>query len=434
MNISTPRLRTNSGGKKWRTNLQLGAGLVAVSFLAASCSGGPTGSSGSTESGAGAAKPASSITSIDYFTDATSSAAFQKVLSTCATKTGIKINRQSLPLKELLPKVLQGASSGTMPNLAFVDNVNVQQLAQTGALTPISNYGFDLSGFAPGIVAATTLNGKNYGVSPAINTLALFYNKDMFAAAGLKPPTTWDELKTDAAALKTPNRYGLALSAPASEEGTWQFLPFFWSNGGDLTNLTSPKSVEALSFITSLVKDGSMSQSVVNWAQADVADQFIAGNTAMMINGPWNISKIDKSGKVKYGIVPIPVPKAGATLTVPLGGEVGVIPVSGGSTQAAAAKVLKCMTDTDQMLQWAMGNTRIAPRDTTAKQEIVKLPVLAPFAETVRTSRARTTGLGLKYPVISQALWTAIQSALTSTETPEAALKTAQTTVDSSAK
>ena len=182
MNISTPRPRTNGGGKKRHTNLQLGAGLIAVSLLATSC-GGSTSNSGATESGAAAAKPASSITSIDYFTDATSSAAFQKVLGTCTTQTGIKINRQSLPLKELLPKVLQGASSGTMPNLAFVDNVNVQQLAQTGALTSIGDYGFDLSGFAPGIVAATTLDGKNYGVSPAINTLALFYNKDMFAAA-----------------------------------------------------------------------------------------------------------------------------------------------------------------------------------------------------------------------------------------------------------
>lgn len=423
MNTSTTGRRTSGNGKKWRTNLQLGAGLAAVTLLATSCTGGSAGS------GAAGVKPASSITSIDYFTDATSSGAFQKVLDTCAAQTGIKISRQSLPLKELLPKVLQGASSRTMPNLAFVDNVNVQQLAETGALTPIESYGFDLSGFAPGIVAATTLNGKNYGVSPAINTLGLFYNKDMFAAAGLKPPTTWAELKADAAALKTPDRYGLAVSAPASEEGTWQFLPFFWSNGGDLKNLTSPKSVEALSFVTGLVKDGSMSQSVVNWAQADVADQFIAGNTAMMINGPWNISKIDKSGKVKYGIVPIPVPKARDTLTVPLGGEVGVIPVSGGSTQAAAAKVLKCMTDNDQMLQWATGNTRVAPREATAKQETASLPVLAPFAETVRTARARTTGLGAKYPVISQALWTAIQSALTESQTPEAALAAAQKAV-----
>ena len=407
--------------------LALGAGILGMSLVMSACSGTTpgTGSSGPAASVA----PASSITEIDYFTDATSSDAFKKVLDTCSTQTGVTIQRQSLPLKELLPKVLQGASSGTMPDLAFVDNVNVQQLAETGALSPIDDYGFDLSGYVKGIVDATTLNGKNYGVSPAINTLALFYNKKMFADAGLTPPTTWDELTKDAKALTSGSRYGFAVSAPASEEGTWQFLPFFWSNGGDLTKLTAAPSVDALTYLTSFVKDGSMSQSVVNWAQADVADQFIAGNAAMMINGPWNISKIDKSGKVDYGIVPIPTPKAGQDPVVPLGGEVGVIPATGAPTQAAAAEVLKCMTADAQMLKWAEGNTRIAPRASTAAEEIKAMPVLAPFATTVTTARARTTGLGAKYPVISQALWTAIQSALTGAQSPEAALQAAQKSV-----
>ena len=397
--------------------------------LALSACGGTAAPDASGTGAAASVAPASSITEIDYFTDATSSDAFQKVLDTCSTQTGITIKRQSLPLKELLPKVLQGASSGTMPDLAFVDNVNVQQLAETGALSPIDDYGFDLTGYVKGIVDATTLDGKNYGVSPAINTLALFYNKTMFAEAGLTPPTTWDELKSDAAALTTGSRYGFAVSAPASEEGTWQFLPFFWSNGGDLTKLTDAASVEALTYLTSFVKDGSMSQSVVNWAQADVADQFIAGNAAMMINGPWNISKIDKSGAVDYGIIPIPTPKAGQDPVVPLGGEVGVVPVTGAATQAAAAEVLKCMTADAQMLEWAEGNTRIAPRESTAAEEIKALPVLAPFATTVKTARARTTGLGTQYPVISQALWTAIQAALTGAESPEAALQTAQQSI-----
>lgn len=408
-----------------RRLLALGAGILGTSLVVSACSGTTAPGTGSSAPAASVA-PASSITEIDYFTDATSSAAFKKVLDTCSTQTGVTIQRQSLPLKELLPKVLQGASSGTMPDLAFVDNVNVQQLAETGALTPIDDYGFDLSGYVKGIVDATTLDGKNYGVSPAINTLALFYNKTMFADAGLTPPTTWDELKTDAAALTSGSRYGFAVSAPASEEGTWQFLPFFWSNGGDLTKLTDAPSVEALTYLTSFVKDGSMSQSVVNWTQADVADQFIAGNAAMMINGPWNISKIDKSGMVDYGIIPIPTPKAGQDLVVPLGGEVGVIPATGAATQAAAAEVLKCMTEDAQMLEWAGGNTRIAPRESTATEEIKALPVLAPFATTVKTARARTTGLGAQYPVISQALWTAIQSALTGAQSPEAALQAAQ--------
>jgi len=87
------------------------------------------------------------------------------------------------------------------------------------------------------------------------------------------------------------------------------------------------------------------------------------------------------------------------------------------------------MTADAQMLKWAEGNTRIAPRASTAAEEIKAMPVLAPFAKTVLTARARTTGLGAKYPVISQALWTAIQSALTGAQSPEAALQAAQKSV-----
>ena len=78
----------------------------------------------------------------------------------------------------------------------------------------------------------------------------------------------------------------LALSAPATYEGTWQFLPFMWSNGGDERNLATPKVAAALQFLVDMKNDGSMSDSVVNWSQGDVNDQFKAGDAAMMVNGP----------------------------------------------------------------------------------------------------------------------------------------------------
>ena len=92
----------------------------------------------------------------------------------------------------------------------------------------------------------------------------------MLAQAGVTPPTTWDELKAAAAKLTSGNRYGVAFSALANYEGTWQFLPFMWSNGGDETNIASPQVAEALQLWVDLVGSGSASRSVVNWTQADV--------------------------------------------------------------------------------------------------------------------------------------------------------------------
>ena len=78
------------------------------------------------------------------------------------------------------------------------------------------------------------------------NTIGLFYNKDLLAKAGVTPPTTWAELRTTAKKLTSGSTYGLAFSAPANYEGTWQFLPFMWSNGGDEKNIATPETAQAL--------------------------------------------------------------------------------------------------------------------------------------------------------------------------------------------
>lgn len=157
---------------------------------------------------------------------------------------------------------------------------------------------------------ASTYQGKLYGLQPVTNTLGLFYNKDMLDKAGVKPPTTWAELKSAAKKLTSGRRYGIAFAAPATYEGTWQFLPFMWSNGGDEKDIATPRTAQALQLWVDLVKDGSASKSVVSWAQADADDQFAAGNAAMMINGPWQFPVLDKKTSLHYDVVQIPVPKA----------------------------------------------------------------------------------------------------------------------------
>ena len=79
-----------------------------------------------------------------------------------------------------------------------------------------------------------------------MNTIALFYNKKVLAEAGVTPPKTWDELQSAAAKLTKGDQYGFAVDANATYEGTWQFLPFMWSNGGDEKDIATPETAEAL--------------------------------------------------------------------------------------------------------------------------------------------------------------------------------------------
>ncbi|WP_328456212.1 sugar ABC transporter substrate-binding protein [Amycolatopsis sp. NBC_00438] len=392
--------------------------LVASAALLTACS--PTAPPSSN------APAATSITELDYYADEQGSAAWQKVLDACAAQTGIRIERRTVPTAQMLPKILQGASSKTLPDLLFTDNPTLQQVAATGALTPLSDYGISADGYYPGIVKAGTYRDKLYGVAPGVNGLALIYNKDLLTAAGVRPPSTWDELTAAAAGLTGDGKYGLAFSAIPSEEGTWQFLPFFWSNGAELSRLDSPQSTQALAYVTGLVTSGSASKSVVTWNQNDVADQFVAGNAAMMVNGSWNLARLDEQKSLHYGVVPIPVPKAGAKPVVALGGEVGAVPVTGGPTQQAAGKVLTCVLAEPTMLQWSKAHAYVPSKTAVAAKFGAEQPAMRAFVDEVGSARSRTAELGEKYPKVSQALADAIQASLTGKLPADQALKTAQ--------
>lgn len=369
---------------------------------------------------------ATSITELDYYTDQNGSAAWQQNLDTCSKQTGITIQRQNVPTSQLLPKVLQAAGSHTLPNLLFTDNPTVQQIASTGALTPITDYGISADGYYDGIRDAGTYQGKVYGLAPGVNGLALFYNKDMLAAAGVQPPSTWDELKSASAKLTKDGKYGLAFSAIPSEEGVWQYLPFFWSNGGDLSKLDSPQGVAALQYVTDLVSSGSASKSALNWNQNDVADQFVSGNAAMMINGSWNLNKLDADKALHYGIVPMPTPQAGGKPTVALGGEIGTVPVTSQAGQQAAGKVLSCLLSDQNMTTWDTAHSLVPGRKDVAAKYAQQYPEMQSFVAEVETAKSRTAVLGAKYQPLSTALGTAIQSALTGQKSPAQALAEAQ--------
>ncbi len=308
------------GARSRTLQLATAAALTLPLALAACGSSGNGGSSGSSGG------KVTSLRVLDYYNNEPDKTVYTNVLNACGSANGVTIQREAVPGASLIPKVLQQSSSRTLPDVLMLDNPDLQQIAASGALTPLSDYGLSADGYIKGVVDASTYQGKLYGLQPITNSIALFYNKDILAKAGITPPKTWDELRADAKKLTAGKQYGIAFSAPANYEGTWQFLPFMWSNGGDEKNIATPQTADALQLWVDLVKDGSASKSVVNWTQADVNDQFKAGNAAMMINGPWQFPVLNAAKNLHYGVVPTPAPHAGATVVSPLGGETWTVP------------------------------------------------------------------------------------------------------------
>ncbi|MCA4131738.1 extracellular solute-binding protein [Arthrobacter sp. M4] len=359
------------------------------------------------------------LTVLDYYNNEPDKTHIQKALDKCASELGVTLKRETVPGKDLIQKVLQRSSSRTLPDVLMLDNPDVQEIAATGGLSPLSDYGVNTSGFAQGMLDAATYEGKVYGLAPTANTLGLFYNKEMLAAAGIQPPKTWDELKAAAAKLTTGDRYGLAFSAIATYEGSWQFLPFMWTNGGDETDLKSAKVAESLKLIDDLVASGSASKSVVNWSQADVRDQFAAGKAAMMINGPWQIPSLAKTPTISWEAVQVPVHEAGQIPVAPLGGEVWTVPLTGNKDkQAKAAKLVECITSDENQLALAKERFTVPTRTALAGDYVKAVPQMAAFTDQVSHARSRTGKLGKEWPKAATVMYTAIQLALTDQATP----------------
>jgi multiple sugar transport system substrate-binding protein len=390
-----------------------------VPLTLAACGGGSNGA-GSESS---ATQTVSSLTVLDYYTDEPGKSNIDAQLQKCGTSIGVAtVDHQSVPGPTLIQKVLQQASSKTLPDMLMLDNPDIQQIAEAGALMPLGDFGINAEGYAPGPVSAATYDGQLYGLQPGANTLAIFYHKDVLAKAGVQPPKTWAELKTTAKKLTTDKQYGFAFNATADYEGAWQFLPPMWTNGGDETDLKSPQVAEALQLWKDLVDEGSVSKSAVNWKQSDVNDQFIAGKTAMMLNGPWQIPALQKA-KVDFGVAPFPVNKPDQTSIAPLGGEAWTVPVTGDEAKMAkAAELVKCMnTDENQMLRAKQGGL-VPTKLALAEQYKTEVPSMAGFTDVVGNARARTGKLGAKWPETAKVIYTGMQLVLTGQAAPADAM------------
>ncbi|MFD7996766.1 ABC transporter substrate-binding protein [Streptomyces mexicanus] len=349
-----------------------------------------------------------------------------EAMARCGKRLGITVEQQSVPAAQVMTKALRMASSRSLPDIVQFDASEMPTFAEAGGLIDLRTLGLSTRDIPRGIVDFGSYKGTYYGAARSVNTLALFYNKDVLRQAGMPVPTTWDELRASAKKLTRGKRYGLALSAGGAEDGVFQFLPFMWSNGGDERRLDGPRVAQALDFWKSLLKDGSLSKSTVSWTQADVNDQFMAGNAAMMINGPWQVETLNTDKSLHWGIARIPVPRAGAASVGPLGGAVLTVPNTGDAgRERMAGRIVACLSSEQEQLTYALNSWMVPANEKAAAVWRQRVPELQALAGQVAAARSRTAELGAGWSSVSLALQSAFQSALTG-QSSQAALKRAQ--------
>lgn len=381
----------------------------------------------------GSSGPASAnhLRIVDYYNTPSDDVIISRTFDEATHKVGVEYTREKFPGDQLIAKVLQMGASHSMPDILMLDSPDLQQVAASGALTPLTDYGISTKGFSDQVADVGMYDGKLYGIAPCVNTIALFYDAAALDRAGVSTPSTWDELRDAAKELTGDGRYGLAFSAIATYEGAFQFLPFMWSNGGDETRLEDPKVYEASSFWADLVADGSVSRSVVNWGQGDVMDQFKAGNAAMCVNGPWNVPGLSSdTPDLDWDVAILPAPTSGAESIAPLGGEVWTIPATGDAEkQKQAGQVLKEFVSPDHQLTMAAARSTIPGDKKAAAQFADKHEELRTFVEQAASARSRTAKLGDLWPKTAKGIYTANQKVLVDGTSPTEAFEYGERTI-----
>jgi multiple sugar transport system substrate-binding protein len=402
------------------------ARLIGAAVLAAAVIGGVTACSGS---GSGSTSSAGgTYTFWDPYPQFDASADWTKLVEQCGTDAGVTVKRTAYDTSALTSKALLAGQQGNSPDLLLVDNPVVSTLVEAGILTTTAENKLDTSQIQKNIIAAGVVDGKTYGVPIGANTLALYYNKKVLSAAGVDIATVkdWSSLTDALAKVTAAGKKGITFSAIGTEEGSFQFLPWFWGAGADLTKLDSSKAVSALSLWTDWVKKGYAPNSVINNTQTTSWQEFATGDFAFGENGTWQLGNVKKAG-IDYGILTIPAIDGGDA-AAPTGGEFMTIPVQKDTARyATSAKIAKCLTSTKSFVKTDNTLSYIAPTTAAQKEQVAQNPDLEPWVKAVAAAKGRTSdNLGTKYPKISQQMWGAVQNALSGSQTPEAALKTAQ--------
>ena len=168
--------------------------------------------------------------------------------------------------------------------MVFLDNPAVPEASASGLLATARHRRYRTPGDADANLAGPgTVDGKTYGVPIGANTLGLYYNEDILKKAGVDPATITDWASLNAALEKVTKAgdKGITFAGVPGEEGTFQFLPWFWGAGANLKDIGSAQAVQAGQLVSDWVAKGYAPKSAITDNQSASWDQFLTGDVRL---------------------------------------------------------------------------------------------------------------------------------------------------------
>ncbi|WP_236240475.1 extracellular solute-binding protein [Streptomyces sp. CC228A] len=374
--------------------------LVASLALAATACGGG--------SGDGDKKAADGPVTITWWdtSDATNEApTYKKLIEKFeAANKDIKVKYQNVPFAEAEQKYKTAAQAGNAPDVLRADVGWTAGLAELQYLAPLDGTPAvkEIGSFNQGLVDGAKVDGKLYGVPQVTDALALLYNKEVFAKAGVQPPKTWAELSTAAKTIKDKTGVDGIYLNPDS----YFALPFLYGEGGLMVDTDNKKITvndergkKAVQTVVDMIKSGVAVKPDYTDGYNNMQAAFKDGKVAMVVNGPWSTAD-DLTGKAfknkdNLGVAAVPAGSSGQAGTPTGGHNLVVYNGADAPRKDAAQKFVAFMTSAESQ-EFASLQTGVLPtRDDAYTVKVVADPIRAAFKNVLADSTPRPAVAGV---------------------------------------
>ena len=293
------------------------------------------------------------------------------------------INLSYIVHTEMVAKIAQGIATGDVPDLMGMDLIYAPQFEDAGQLVDVTDKLADiadqLTTASPGHMQVATYNDRLYGVPLYADVSALFYNKDLFKAAGLdpnKPPTSLAELGEYATKITALGDGNTGYYLPGNCAGCNIFTvgPLMWASGATIEAgkcgdepLVGDGVKQVLEFARAQVKAGNVPASAQAEDGASFAEQFGTGKLGMMGTGNFNITLARdqmKDHPFDFGISLLPGVEPGSSASF-IGGDLVVVP-NGSKRVDDAVDFMKFLLSDETQIEVYAKNLNLTTRSDMA--------------------------------------------------------------------
>jgi multiple sugar transport system substrate-binding protein len=251
------------------------------------------------------------------------------------THPNVTVQVQVTPADQYFTKLETSATGGSAPDVFWVNSDHFPKWAAGEILTPLDDYikadNYDLTKIPDSLVNLYKFEDKHYALAKDFDTIGLWYNKQMFDAAGMKyPDETWDwkTLHEAARKLTNPAKGQWGIVAPeVDQEGFYNTIfqagGYIISGDGKTSGFDKPETIEGLKFWTDLIQDKS-SPTYAQMSDTPPISLFESGKVAMMYGGSWQAIEFSKNEftKDKVDVALLPKGKQRATVIHGMGNAI----------------------------------------------------------------------------------------------------------------